>query len=278
MKIQSILYPTDFSPSATLALDYAVFLAIRYDASVIFFHSDEYSHMIGLSESYGYAGPDNFAEDVERTSRQHLSELAAKLPRDVKTRIHHTAGRAYHKIVEAAKQEKIDLIVMGTRGRSNLSSYFLGSNAERVVRHAPCPVLTIRQKTPAQHFHRIIFGVDFSSVTKRILPDVVSLAKEFDADVIAAHVEKEGVDSAVVEESFRQLLSSFDLSGIRLQTEIISNSSVHTGLDLLAQKEHADLIAIGTHGQDDYRKTILGSTAEDIVNFGRVPILTLRKG
>ncbi len=277
MKIRSILYPTDFSPSAALALDYAVFLAIRFEATLILFHCDEYSHMIDLSESYGYEGPRNFSEDVEKTSKRHLSEIAAQLPRQLKNRIRHTTGRAYHEIVEVAKKEKVDLIVMGTRGRSNLSSYFMGSNAERVVRHAVCPVLTIREKAPAQHFHTIIFGVDFSRITRRILPDVLSLAREFDADVIAAHVEKSGIDATVVEESFRQLLSSFDLSGIRLRTEIVTHSSVHTGLDLLAQKEQADLIAIGTHGHDELRKAFLGSVAEDIVNFGRVPVLTLRK-
>lgn len=278
MKIRSILFPTDFSPSASLALDYAVFLSERYHATLWLFHCDEYSHMIDVSSSYGYEGPVNFADDIEKTSKKHLEEIAARLPKSIETRLHYTAGRAYHEIVEAAKQQNIDLIVMGTRGRSNLSSYFMGSNAERVVRHAPCPVLTIREKAPAHRFQKILFGVDFSSVSRRIFPEVAALAREFDADIIAAHVEKLGVESSVVEESFRQFLSSYDLKGLRLQTEIVTHSSVHAGLDILAQKEGADLIAIGTHGQQDLRKVFLGSTAEDIVNFSRVPVLTLRRG
>lgn len=278
MKIRTILYPTDFSPIARLALDYAVSIARRYGATLIVLHCDEYSHMISQSAAFGYRGPQNLVDEIRNVSADQLNDLRRTLPSDLTIRTVHAVGRACHEIVEAAKREKADLIVMGTRGRSNLSSFFMGSNAERVVRHAEEPVLTVREHCAFKGFRKILFGVDFSSVSQAIMPAVLAMAREFDADLIAAHIDRQALEESVVEESFRHFLSSFDLRGVRLRTEIVAHSSVHGGLDRLSQSESADLIAIGTHGQTDVRKTFLGSTAEDVVNFSRVPVLTLRKG
>jgi universal stress protein A len=148
MDIRRILAPTDFSDFSKQALKSALELAQTFDAKLLLLHVLELpSYPIeGLVPSSLGA---NLLDDLER---QASRDLAGVLPEaegggvDVGRRV--IIGTPHRKIIEAAEEEKSDLIVMATHGRTGLSHLVLGSVAERVVRTATCPVLTIR---PASH-------------------------------------------------------------------------------------------------------------------------------
>jgi nucleotide-binding universal stress UspA family protein len=149
MDIRRILAPTDFSDFSKQVVKSALELAQAFDAKLLLLHVVELpSYPIeGLVPSSLGA---NLLDDLER---QASSELAGVLPEaqggevDVGRRV--IIGTPYRKIVEVAEDEKSDLIVMATHGRTGLSHLVLGSVAERVVRTATCPVLTIRPASPS---------------------------------------------------------------------------------------------------------------------------------
>jgi universal stress protein A len=131
------LTPTDFSAPATQAVTAAFELAQTFGAKLSLLHVIEvpvYAIVVPLP-----------LEDLERDARQALARL---LPEAAAAHIDVTRlvdmGVPYQKIVETATAEEVDLIVMATHGRTGLSHLVLGSVAERIVRLAPCPVLTIR--------------------------------------------------------------------------------------------------------------------------------------
>ncbi|MFG0835454.1 universal stress protein [Aeromonas bivalvium] len=141
MSIRTLLCPVDFSQMSQPVLDYAVFMAKSHDASLKLVHVvdqlhgfDSYKilHMTALEITH----------EMERQAREQLQQLIDTLPIPASFTVRF--GRAADEIVAQAKEDKVDLVVMGSHGRSGLSHLLVGSVAESVVRHAPCPVLIVR--------------------------------------------------------------------------------------------------------------------------------------
>jgi nucleotide-binding universal stress UspA family protein len=144
--MKRILVPTDFSSASLRALDRAIDLGRRLGAQLIVLHVVEPVYYPMADIMYG-VGPDlgNVYEEIERAARAQLARLATKLrARGVAVRTLLGSGTAYQVIVDSARKIKADLIVMSTHGRTGLSHVLIGSVADRVVRSAPCPVLTVR--------------------------------------------------------------------------------------------------------------------------------------
>ena len=144
--LKRILVPTDFSEPSQAALRYARALAEAFKAEMTILHVLE-DPFLYAPVSEGYVPPANFYEDMRRAAEERLSELLAgdqqqELP---VTRIIRQ-GDPFVEIVRYAKESESDLIVVGTHGRGAIAHILLGSVAERVVRKAPCPVLTVREK------------------------------------------------------------------------------------------------------------------------------------
>jgi universal stress protein A len=140
LRLRHILVPVDFSPNARQALRMAIPLAAKFHARITLLHVIE---PIVYPSEMGIAVPDR--TDTAAASRKQLAMLAHKfIPRKLhgKTAVRH--GQPYFEIAEAARQLKMDLIVLTTHGYSGLKRILLGGTAERVVRYAACPVLTVR--------------------------------------------------------------------------------------------------------------------------------------
>ncbi|MEK6527455.1 MAG: universal stress protein [Nitrospirota bacterium] len=144
MNIEKILFPTDFSEGATHALPYAVDLARHYNANLCILHviydiaKATNSHIPHISADELYKGIAEWAqEEIGKCCIEDVRGL-----KDVKRVI--LKGIPYEEIIKFAETEKIDIIVMGTYGRMGLERFLFGSTAERVVRRAPCPVMTVR--------------------------------------------------------------------------------------------------------------------------------------
>jgi universal stress protein A len=141
LRISKILVPVDFSPHSCKALRYAMAMASQFGAEVILAH---------VVEQLVYPGdwlvPVLATTDFARESREKLSQRLTALTKGSEGRATHIirVGRAWQEVVEIAREQSVDLIVIGTHGYTGLRHVLLGSVAEKVLRHAPCPVLTVR--------------------------------------------------------------------------------------------------------------------------------------
>jgi len=144
MEIRQILAPTDFSEYSKQAIVSAYELAQTFGAKLILLHVVElpvYPVEAFLPSAVGTT----LLDDLERQARLHLAQLLPKAEHaKVEVMCLIAVGTPYYKIIEVANAKKVDLIVMATHGRTGLSHLVMGSVAERVLRMAPCPVLTIR--------------------------------------------------------------------------------------------------------------------------------------
>lgn len=145
MKIENILVATDFSPSAARAVATATDYARHFQAQLIILHA--YRVDIPVASPLtggGYVLPDGFFEQLAKEARLRVEKVANEAKAAGVSAIGlATDGHPATAIVEEAKTRKADLIVMGTRGLTGLKHLALGSVADRVVRTAPCPVLTV---------------------------------------------------------------------------------------------------------------------------------------
>ncbi len=154
VKIKKILFPTDFSEYSLAARDFACDLTNRYAAQLHCIHVVDAAEDIMLG---GYVPaiepiPAVTIGRIEEATRESLDEFVkkhfAEFENSVVKKV--IVGKPFFEIIQYCRQEDIDLIVMGTHGHSALASMLLGSVAEKVVRKAPCAVLTVRH--PAHKF------------------------------------------------------------------------------------------------------------------------------
>ena len=146
-RIRRILVPTDFSTTADAALLRARDLAERLGASIHLLHVFEHPYTGGGFATDGYIPIPEHVRDSARHSVERL--LAERMPPKERTFFGGTTeityGTTARAIIDCAEAQSIDLIVMGTHGRTGLAHVLMGSVAEKVVRTAPCPVLTVRE-------------------------------------------------------------------------------------------------------------------------------------
>ena len=142
--IKHILVPLDFSANSTRALDYAYSLALKLDAAIHLVHVCEVPSMMTASmDAYAIAYSD-WAQRLGEEAEQELTKIKSRL-RCITVTTEVLFGSPAPAIIEAAMSNGVDLIVMGTHGHGALMHVMMGNVAERVVRGAPCPVLTVRE-------------------------------------------------------------------------------------------------------------------------------------
>ena len=143
-RLNKILVPVDFSDFSTKAVDYALAFAEQFEARIILLHVVEPA-VYPESTMLVATALDDLNNDLRQVAQERLSELrrgriGERAPSELLVRM----GRAFSEIAAAAADLDVDLIILATHGYTGLKHVLLGSTAERVVRHAPCPVLTVR--------------------------------------------------------------------------------------------------------------------------------------
>jgi nucleotide-binding universal stress UspA family protein len=144
MNARTILFPTDFSHCGDAALEMATSLALDSGAKLLIVHAEE--------PLAAYGGGEFYAPMPDSTD-ELLALLKRVVPTDPQVKYEHRliSGEPAHAIVRLADQEHVDMIVLGTHGRTGLTRLLMGSVAEWVVRHATCPVITVNQHAEMVH-------------------------------------------------------------------------------------------------------------------------------
>jgi nucleotide-binding universal stress UspA family protein len=299
--IKNILFATDFSEVSEAALPYVTALSLRYGSTVHVAHVLPEATFVRPSP----VDPALFGsiyEEAHSGAQEKIQRLSGRLrgfPHE--TYIRH--GRVSDVLSEIIREQEIDLLVVGTHGRTGLGRLVMGSVAEEIFRQASCPVLTVGPRVvgvervvEARHdhdvpplqvkFRRILYATDFQPEPAKTVSYATSLAREFQARLTLLHViedygdhlhERPGpIDTALRK---RAELEPDD-AGLRYRPEFVAEFGVPAELILRTATENdADLIVLGVRsatGHIGATTHLGGSTAHKVVVGANCPVLTVR--
>jgi nucleotide-binding universal stress UspA family protein len=242
LKIKNILYPTDFSNNAKNALPFALELAKITGARVHIMHS--------IEEPYDFAPMvEDIKKNVNRKVKQLLEEIleeikAKKEYKGVNIRTHIFEGRTVHSLLSAVEEYKMDLIVMGTQGRSALEQLFFGSTTSEVVQQAKIPVLTIPENATYSNFKQILFTTDYGPEDLKALNFTTEYAKMFDAAVKVIHITKKMDHKAdLLFRGFKDQVNS-EIEYKKLKFKHIESEGLLEGVTKEVEKKGVSLIVM----------------------------------
>ncbi len=295
MNIKHILVPSDFYETSRMAFDHAVALARRFSARISLLH------VITLFDDDPYNTETAFPplEEYYRTLEQHAGERLEKTAAEHSEKkldircIVQRGVSPYEEILRFAEEEGVDFIVMGTHGRTALSRFFLGSVAQKVIHHAACPVMVVRHGLPQHSIRcrRLVVPMDFSEQSRNAAQlafelveadGVVDLVHVVESMASQAYFSTEGeivIDvSPQVRESSETLLQKEAEAAPKekkVNTVLLEGGIARSIIDY-AEKEGADLIIMGTHGEDPLSRLLIGSQTNRVIRKAPCPVITVK--
>jgi nucleotide-binding universal stress UspA family protein len=282
---RNILFATDFSAAANLAMPYAAGLARSFGAKLYALH---------VQEPANYALPPEIWQTVQLTREKEGQILRQAVRHDfpeVTTELLVGEGGVWLAIETAIKKYKIDLVVVGTRGRTGVEKILLGSQAEEVLRRATCPVLTVGPGAQSKEGQRgkiasILYASNFGAASLAAAPLAVSLAEEYQAKLTLLHVieNRKANDLAIAEEfgeSSERVLRALVPDEARFWCAphfMVEQGVPEDKILETAHRVHADLIVLGSHKPEGMRgaATHLSiATVHKVVANANCPVLSV---
>jgi nucleotide-binding universal stress UspA family protein len=295
LQIKTILVPIDFSKMSASTIEAANNLAQRLGANVHLTHIEAaYPGGFRVMPAPFPTAPGSWPGDITAEFRaaewRELDRLAARfgIPSN---HCHLREGLpVFDEICRVAGEIRADLIVMPTHGWSGLKHTFLGSTAERVVQHAPCPVLISRGKL--RTIDKILVPVDFSDCSLDALKAAIALAERVAAKIIVTHAVyldlaytadgyamydlQETIDRATraAEAEMKSFIRKAKFGTVKSGTRVTAGSPV-TEICEVAKDERVDLIVTPTHGLTGLKHLLTGSVAERVVRHAPCSVLVV---
>lgn len=271
--MKKILVPCDFSATAMQAFRFAANIARRSKGEIVLLHIVELPVLRhgpvpinALEKSFLKKIKERVASDIEKMINNWGKGIKVSFVLD--------HGEVNHMITRHIKKHKIDLIVMGTHGASGIREFFIGSNAEKIVRFSTVPVITVKK-----HFKNVIknivFATDLSALPKKTSERLKNLQKFFNADLHIVYINTPF--DFKTDESLRPQITAFiKENGLSKNTSftIFNDRDEVSGIRNFATRAKADLIALPTAAKKGLSHFLFGSVAEDVTNHIKCPMWT----
>jgi nucleotide-binding universal stress UspA family protein len=301
MTFERILCPVDFSETSVHAIEHAVAIANWSHArlSVLHAYPPIFVPVPGLPAPASRPGGDELARARERAC---ALARAAGATGDVEVRVE--VGHPAAAILDSAASLEADLVVIGTHGATGIEHLILGSVAERVLRKASCPVLTVppRVRTTSRiPFGRVLCAIDFGEWSSAALRLSASVAEASGAALDLVHVvewpwqEPPPPDFGALPRAQADALLEFRrylTAGAETQLRSLASAAVHGNETVAVHVAHgkpyteilrvadvvaADLLTLGVHGRSSIDLALFGSTTNQVIRRASCPVLTVRK-
>lgn len=278
--MKTILVPTDFSQHAQWAVKMAVKLAKRAKSQILLLHVVE--HPIGDSFNVeGQIGVDKGWEDklftlklIEK-GRDQLSATADMVSAEgIEVRIALRMGNPFHGIRTEILEQEADLVIMGASGHSTFEEFTRGSNTDKVVRYAKCPVLTVHEEPQDDVFKDVVYATslveserDFGYIVKRM------------QELFGSTIHMVRINTPLNFQPDNTVKPAMILFARKLQFQnytlnMFSDWDEEKGIIHFASCVGASMICMATHGYRGLSHLFIGSIAEDVVNHTSKPVLT----
>jgi nucleotide-binding universal stress UspA family protein len=276
VSVKRVLYATDFSRQAAAALPYALSLARQPGGKLTVVHVVSPGSLpVGFPAHSWQA---IVAQGVREA--QESMELLKPQCKDVALDCHVRSGDVLAELSAIVRDDQVDLIVLGTHGRRGASKAVFGSVAEKIFRHAPCPVLTVGPNVSGEpesvvDLHSILFPTDFSAEAQAALPYALSLVREHRSRLYLLHVVPPGADVDETSLAIRLHKLVPPEAGLACEPKALVQTGAAAQVILdLAEELGVDLIVLGPKRRSGLPGTM--ATTYRAVSEAICPVLTVR--
>ena len=271
--MKKILVPCDFSAPSIQAFKFAATIARQSKGEIVLLHIVELP-VLRHGPVPITALEKVFLKKIKERVETDVDKMITKWGEGIKISFVLDHGEVNHTITRHIKKHKIDLIVMGTHGASGIREFFVGSNAEKIVRFSSVPVITVKK-----HFRNtiknIVFATDLSELPSKVSERLKTLQKFFKADLHIVYVNTPF--NFKTDEALRPLVTNFMSKsefGRGSTVTIFNDQDEVSGIRNFAKKCKADLVALPTQSKKGLSHFLFGSVAEDVTNHIECPMWT----
>jgi nucleotide-binding universal stress UspA family protein len=300
LPVKNVLFATDFSATSEAALPYATVICRRFGSTLHSAHVLSDASLLMMTGGVDYVSMSTIYEDAHTEAGVKLDQISSHLE-GIKHHNYVRHGQVWKNLAGIVDENQIDLIVVGTHGRSGLGKLLLGSVAEDILRHAPCPVLTVgpkvsgRAKLPAIQtrgrdlapleldLQQIVFATNFDQYSSLVAQKAIALAEEFRSRLTLLHVIEDytglGSRPDFMEDSICRLKSLVpnDAPLQYLPESLLEFGSPADCILKVACDREADMIVLGARTSAEVGSTHLPwSTAHHVIAKAHCPVLTVR--
>ena len=278
IKASKILIPIDFSNQSMYALNQACSLAQTKNSKVYILSVIEEQNKI--SSLFLDDQTDILQNKVKSKLNQICEEIQSKYKIDIEVMV--SKGKVYNQIIDVSKMISTDLIVMGTTGSPKEGfKRFIGSNAERVVRLAQCPVITIKGQNLRNGCQNIILPLDLEKETREKITYAIEYARYWDATIrlVSILLDDNQHNKNVLIKNINQAERFIKDAGVSCSAELVSGDKKVTLGDFVfnyANENNADLIMIMTKKEELSLSQNISVTARYIINNSEIPVMSIR--
>jgi nucleotide-binding universal stress UspA family protein len=277
--MKKILIPTDFSANSKHALWIAAKIACKTKASIEILHTNttlayapplpEYAGAIpyNLNEYYEFA-----TKELYNLKNELLESFSAELTA-VETRIEE--GFLFSSINRVVEEDQADLIVMGTKGASGAVEFLIGSNTEKVIRTAKCPVLAIPESTPATFEpKKIVLPTTLFHDQLAVFQQLSACQLHFPFQVLILYMNNPAglENNEEINNQIQLLVKNSGLTNVESNVTATTFNEEATILKM-AEEYNADMVVMGTHQRRGLSHLLFGSLTEDAANHAKIPVL-----
>jgi nucleotide-binding universal stress UspA family protein len=183
-------------------------------------------------------------------------------------------GNPFHGIRTVLNDKKFDLVVMGTSGQTKIDEMLIGTNTEKIVRLAKCPVLTINKKPTTNNFKDIVYATAMAKeeeVFSRIVKRTQQLYNS-NLHLVRINTPADFQSDFRVKDQMNRFAKKLGLKNYTIS--VYNDMNIEEGIIRFAEGMEADMIAMATHGRTGFAHVLAGSVAEDVVGHAKRPVLT----
>lgn len=280
--MKTILVPYDFSKEANFAFEFATELAKRTKNKLELLHvielpSPQSFSTIGEVGAFSNESSQIFMIELIEKRKKQLAALEEEFTdAGFKFETKMVFGNPFAGISKEIVDAKADIVIMGSKGSSGMEEVLVGSNTEKVVRHASCPVITVKGPIFVDSIQKVIFASDFNNVPSEVIDRLKAAINTINAKLHLVKINTPSMfeSTRTSMEKMKTFVEDFEVEAASMQ--VYNSTSEEEGILEFADDVNADMIAMATHGRTGFLHLLSGSIAEDVVNAAQRPVWTMK--
>jgi nucleotide-binding universal stress UspA family protein len=278
--MKKILVPTDFSKTATIALDVAADIAKKAGSEVIVLNVIEEISGGSFNVEGVVAQNDDMFDKlftmklIDKARKQLEKTVMDPKYSGIKLNGELKMGNTFHGMRTIIAEQKVDLVVMGTATHTKVEEMLIGTNTEKVVRSSKCPVLTVNKKPATSEFKSIVYATALAK-DEEVFSRIVKRSQQlYNSTIHMVRINTPGdfQRDAVAKDQMDRFAKKLGLKNYTIN--VYNDLNVEEGIIRFSDSVDADMIAMATHGRTGFAHVIAGSVAEDVVSHAKRPVLT----